>query len=141
MWRSAPEVSDAAIEAAARALALRYTDNPAAPPEVTCTLPVLEKAQLWAPIEAKTIGAQTVRQALDYVARGEVDAGFVYATDASLMSDRVRVAFVVPTDTPVRYPIAVVAASTSPSDAQQFVAFVRAANGQAILRRFGFGQP
>ena len=102
---------------------------------------VLEQAQLWPQIEAKMIGAQTVRQALDYVARGEVDAGFVYATDAASMPDRVRVAFAVPTAAPVRYPIAVVAASTSAGEAQQFVAFVREAAAQSSLRRLGFSQP
>jgi molybdate transport system substrate-binding protein len=114
---------------------------PASVPVGRYTKSVLERAQLWSQVEAKMIGAQTVRQALDYVARGEVDAGFVYATDAALMPDRVRVAFVVATATPVRYPIAVVAASASAGDAQQFVAFVRAANARAILRRFGFGPP
>jgi molybdate transport system substrate-binding protein len=102
---------------------------------------VLEKARLWASIEAKMIGAQTVRQALDYVARGEVDAGFVYASDAAAAADRVRVAFVVPTETPVRYPVAVVAASASVAEAQRFVAFVRSAPAQAILLRFGFVRP
>ena len=50
---------------------------PASVPVGRYTKGVLEKAGLWAAIEPKMIGAQNVRQALDYVARGEVDAGFV----------------------------------------------------------------
>jgi hypothetical protein len=42
LWRSTPKI----IEAAATALALHFTDNPAAPPTVTCTAPVLERALL-----------------------------------------------------------------------------------------------
>ena len=84
---------------------------PASVPVGRYTKAVLEKAGLWAQIEAKMIGAQSVRQVLDYVARGEVDAGFVYATDAALMPDKVRIAFTVPTERPCCYPIAVVAAS------------------------------
>jgi hypothetical protein len=52
-----------------------------------------------------------VRQSLDYVARGEVDAGFVYATDAAIMKDKVNVVLEVPLETPVTYPIAVIKAS------------------------------
>jgi len=114
---------------------------PASVPVGRYTKAVLEKAQLWPAIEAKMIGAQTVRQALDYVARGEVDAGFVYATDAALMPDKVKVAFVVPTDTPVVYPIAPVAASANPAAAQRFVAFVISPVGQAVLAKHGFGRP
>jgi molybdate transport system substrate-binding protein len=114
---------------------------PASVPVGRYTQAVLEKAQLWAPIEAKMIGAQSVRQALDYVARGEVEAGFVYGTDAALMPDRVKVAFTVPTETPVLYPIAVVAASAHAAEAQRFAAFVLAAPAQATLRRYGFAKP
>lgn len=105
------------------------------------TRDVLEKAGIWAPIEARMIGAQSVRQALDYVARAEVDAGFVYATDAAIMPDKVRVALAVPTDTPVLYPIAAVAASANGDLARKFVDFVASPPAQAVLAKYGFGKP
>jgi molybdate transport system substrate-binding protein len=112
---------------------------PASVPAGRYARAVLEQARLWPEVEPKTIGAQSVRQVLDYVARGEVDAGFVYATDAAAMPGRVRVAFGVPA--PVRYPIAVVAASNKAGEAQAFAAYVLAPPGQAILRKHGFGPP
>jgi hypothetical protein len=66
---------------------------PAIVPAGRYTKAALEKAGLWPRIEAKMIGAQTVRHVLDYVARAEVDAGFVYSTDAALMPDKVKIAF------------------------------------------------
>ena len=114
---------------------------PASVPVGRYTQAALEKANLWARIEAKMIGAQSVRQALDYVARGEVEAGFVYATDAALMAERVKVAFKVPTEAPVRYPIAVVAASAHADAAQRFVTYVLSPPAQATLRRHGFAAP
>jgi molybdate transport system substrate-binding protein len=114
---------------------------PASVPVGRYTKAVLEKAQLWPAIEARMIGAQSVRQALDYVARGEVEAGFVYGTDAALMPDKVKVAFVVPTDTPVVYPIAPVVGAPNAGAAQQFVAFVTSPAGQAVLAKYGFGKP
>lgn len=114
---------------------------PASVPVGRYTKGVLEKAGLWATIEPKMIGAQNVRQALDYVARGEVDAGFVYGTDAAVMADKVKVAFTVPTEVPVLYPIAPVASGPNAAAARKFVAFVLTPPAQAVLAKHGFGKP
>ncbi len=92
-------------------------------------------------LEPKWIRAQSVRQVLDYVARGEVDAGFVYATDAAIMKDRVRAAFDIALDAPVLYPVAPIVAAANPAGARSFIAFLTGAQGQEILARYGFGNP
>ena len=71
----------------------------------------------------------------------EVDAGFVYATDAQAMSERVQRAFQVPVAGGISYPLAMVKTSRNAAEAKRFIAFVRSAQGQAILHRHGFGSP
>ena len=102
---------------------------------------VLEAANLWAAVAPKTIGAGNVRQALDYVARGEVDAGFVYATDAALFAGRVKTAFAVPTPQPIRYPVAALAAAPNAAAAARFVDFLFTAPARAVFTRHGFAPP
>jgi len=114
---------------------------PASVPVGRYTKTVLEEANLWAAVEPKMIGAQNVRQALDYVARGEVDGGFVYGTDAALMPEKVKVAFSVPTETPILYPIAPITKSDKQELAQSFVDFVATPEAQAVLAKYGFGKP
>lgn len=114
---------------------------PASVPAGRYAKAALQAAGMWGAIEARMIGVQTPRQALDYAARGEVDAAFVYATDAALMPTKVRVAFVVPTIQLILYPAAPLAVSPNPALAQRFVEFLRAPQAQAVLARFGFGSP
>ena len=90
-------------------------------------------------LKDKIINTTNVRQALDYVARDEVDAGFVYASDAQLMQDKVKVAFQVTTTAPIHYPIAKVMGSTQTEAANKFIAFVQSTAAQAILKKYGFG--
>lgn len=101
----------------------------------------LESAKLWAAVEPKAIYAIHVRQALDYVARGEVDAGFVYASDALAQKDKVRVLFTVPTETAIRYPVAAIAGSSKASEARKFIDYLLSPAGQAVLARHGFRKP
>ena len=105
------------------------------------TRQVLEGAGLWSMLEPKFVQADSVRQVLDYVARGEVEAGFVYRTDAALMADKVKVVLTAEGHTPVRYPAAVVGDSRHKAVAKDFVDYLSTAPAQAVLARLGFGKP
>jgi molybdate transport system substrate-binding protein len=98
---------------------------------------------LWERMQPKLVFAENVRQALDYVARGEVDAGFVYATDATTRARDVKEAFRPPEDTyhPIVYPVAVVRDSKHPQLAQAFIQLLLGREGQAVLARWGFQPP
>jgi molybdate transport system substrate-binding protein len=115
--------------------------KPATVPVGRYTKEVLERAGLWAPLEPKMVFADSVRQALDYVARGEVEAGFVYRTDAQIQAERVRVVLTASGHAPITYPAAVVADSRQPALARAFVEFLSSTEAQAILARFGFAKP
>jgi molybdate transport system substrate-binding protein len=126
---SRPEVRHIAVGKTATVPVGRYTRQ------------VLDSAGLWAALEPKFVQADSVRQVLDYVARGETEAGFVYRTDAALMADRVRIVLTAEGHAPVRYPVAVVSESRQPALAKAFVAFLVGPAAQDVLGRFGFGKP
>lgn len=115
--------------------------HPASVPAGRYAQRALQAASLWPALQAKAVNTQNVRQSLDYVARGEVDAGFVYATDAALQKNKVRVAFEVPLDTAIRYPAAPLAASRNAAEAAAFVRYLATPAAQAVLARYGFDQP
>lgn len=115
--------------------------KPATVPAGRYTMQALDSAGLRATIEPKIVYADSVRQVLDYVARGEVEAGFVYRTDAELMKNKVRIVLTAGGHAPITYPAAVVADSREPALARAFHAFLSGTEAQAILARFGFGRP
>lgn len=115
--------------------------DPASVPAGRYTRSVLESAGLADVLAAKSVLAQNVRQSLAYVERGEVDAGFVYATDAAIAKDKVRVALRVASSTPIRYPIAVVEHAKHAAQAESFVDFVRSDQGRRLLAAQGFKVP
>ena len=113
--------------------------NPETAPVGKYTTQSLTEAGLWDQIEDKTILAEDVKQVLVYVERGEVDAGFVYMTDAKTADpEKIKIIATVPVSTPVSYPIAVVSASENKEEAQEFLDFVTGEEGQEILEEYGF---
>jgi molybdate transport system substrate-binding protein len=98
---------------------------------------------LWDRLQPKLVLAENVRQALEYVARGEVDAGFVYTTDAAVRADRVKEAFRPGEETyrPVLYPVAVVTSSKQPALGRAFIELLLSPEGRAVLARLGFQPP
>ena len=103
----------------------------------------LKALGLWEKLQPRLVYAENVRQALDYVARGEVDAGVVYTTDAVTRGQQVKEAFRPAEDTyrPVLYPVAVVSGAKQATLAQAFVDLLLSREGQAMLGRLGFQPP
>lgn len=83
-----------------------------------------------------------VRSILGKVGLGEADAGFVYATDAKTVSDKVNVtALPAWAQPPVRYGVAVIRSSAKRSDAVAFINKLLTKAGQARLAAAGFTAP
>lgn len=114
--------------------------NPKTVPAGQYTQQVFEKMNLQNALRPKLILAEDVRQVLDYVVRGEVDAGIVYASDAQAAKEKIRVAARVSEDAhdPILYPIAVIKDSKQKAWAQEFLDLVISREGQNILQKYGF---
>ncbi len=121
----------------ARIKRIAYGD-PASVPVGRYTEDALKAVGMWDLVRAKSVLAADARQSLMYVAHGEVDAGFVFGTDAAVMPGRVKVAMTVPTPVPITYPIAVVKDSHRTAAAMRFIEFVLSPAGQAALAKYGF---
>jgi molybdate transport system substrate-binding protein len=94
-------------------------------------------------IRDRLVYAENVRQVLDYVARGEVDAGIVYSTDAAVRMKNIYIAANASeaSHKPIIYPIAVVKDAKNVSAAGAFVRLVLSKEGSAILGKYGFIKP
>lgn len=114
--------------------------NPKTVPAGQYTDEAFEKLNLKSSVASKLIFAEDVRQVLDYVMRGETDAGVVYASDAPIAQGKIRVAGIVSEDAhqPILYPIAVVKDAKQKQLARAFVDLILSDEGQNILRKYGF---
>ena len=114
--------------------------NPKTVPAGQYTEQTFNKLKLLPDIQSKLIYAEDVRQVLDYVVRGEVDAGVVYSSDALTGGASVKTVARAPDDShdPILYPIAIVQESQQAEGAQKFIDLILNPEGQSILAKHGF---
>ncbi len=83
-----------------------------------------------------------VTAVLTKVTSDQVDAGVVYVTDVKALGSKVTAVDVPQASSIInKYPITVLKGSKHQPDAAAFVALVRSAAGQEVLRNAGFGAP
>lgn len=97
------------------------------------------KLGLWAAVEPKVVPTENVRAALAAVESGNVDAGIVYKTDATI-SKAVKIAGEVPrAEGPkIAYPVAIVVGAADAAAAKDFLAYLGSPEGRGVFGTFGF---
>jgi len=102
------------------------------------TKEALDKLGLWAALEPHLAMADNVRNALNFVARGETPYGIVYASDAKA-EPRVKVVttFSESSHAPIVYPFAVTANSRGDA-ATKFLAYLQGDAAKAVFTKWGF---
>ena len=90
-------------------------------------------------IAAKLVMAKDVREVLAYVETGNVDAGMVYQTDATI-SRKVKIVATAPENshTPIQYPVAVIKDSKNQVAAKEFIKYLTSPAAKSIFTKYGF---
>ncbi len=119
------------------------TGDPTNAPHGKAAVEILTTLGLIDQVQPKLIYAKNASQTLTYVVQGEVDAGIMFATDATLGGDKVKV---VATSEPgwhseLAYVLAIVTASENKTLAQEFVDFVTGSDARPILEKYGYMLP
>jgi len=116
------------------------TGDPASVPVGKYAQVALTRLGVWASVQDRLVPADNVRTALNFVARGEVPLGIVYASDAK-SEPRVRVVEVFPASShePITYPVA--ATVSAGTDASDFLAWLQGPRAREIFDKAGFGRP
>ena len=137
---SSSELGLASFEDITKAESIALGD-PASVPAGQYAQEALTNLGIWDSIQDKVSFGTNVTEVLNQVAAASADAGIVYATDAASMADQVTVIAEAPEGSlaePVIYPVAVVANSAHPDEANAFVDFLKTDEAMAVFESYGF---
>lgn len=114
--------------------------SPKSVPAGEYAMAAFKKSGIDKQIEKRLVLAKDVRECLLYADRGEVDAAFVYKTDALLLSKQAKILYVVPENLHdrVTYPMVLTVAGSKKPEAVAFIKFLASAEAKAVLTKHGF---
>ncbi len=99
----------------------------------------LEAEGLWDQIKPKVVPVQDVRATLASVESGNVEAGFVYKTDAAV-SKKVKIVYEVPINKgpKIVYPVAIVKESKRKDPSRDFLNYVQIPASKELFKKYSF---
>lgn len=102
----------------------------------------LTAKRLWDTLQSKLVFAKDVRQVLSYVETGNVDAGFIYRTDA-LSSKKVKIALTLDPNEhkAINYLVGIVKDSKNQKVAKELYSYLQDKESSDIFTSFGFLLP
>lgn len=114
--------------------------KPRAVPAGDYAMEVFEKLGLTAAVKGRLVYGANVRQVLDYVRRGEVEAGVVYATDAMEGGKDVTVVAEAPAGShrPIEYVGVVIKDAKGAAAGRKFLEHLGSEQAQEVLKGKGF---
>jgi len=90
-------------------------------------------------VKAKVVYAQDVKQVLNWVETGNVDAGVVYLTDAKISTKVTTIATASEAShTPIVYPAALIKSTNNYTASRDFLNFLTSAKAKAVFDKYGF---
>lgn len=114
--------------------------NPAHAPYGMAAKAAMEKIGIWERLKDKLVLAENIRQALDYVETGSVDAGIV-ALSVSIGSNTNYTLIPEELHPPIEQAMAVIKNGRNPKEAKGFADFINGPAGRPIMRKYGFVLP
>ncbi len=115
--------------------------NPETTPAGRRTRALLERRGLWDSLRPRFVQAATVRQAVDYAVRGEVEAAFVFKTDTLRTGGAARIASMLEEEHPVVFHASQATTGGNPGEGLLFLDFLSSPRGQSFFKAHGFGLP
>ncbi|MBN2654206.1 MAG: molybdate ABC transporter substrate-binding protein [Nitrospirae bacterium] len=114
--------------------------NPGHAPYGLAAKEAMQKAGVWDAVKHKIVMGETVRQALDYVETGNVDAGIVALsvsigskTEFSLIPEELH--------NSIEQAMAVIKSTKNKKQAIEFANYVNSPKGRQIMKKYGFVLP
>ena len=115
--------------------------DPASVPAGQYAKEALTSLGVWDSVLPKASLGTNVTQVLNWVGEGSADAGLVYATDAALLKDKVKIVAEAPAGSlkkQIIYPIGILKKAPEKEAAKALAEFLQMEEAGAVLAKYGF---